>query len=162
MTTELNTQEVLKLFQTSKEQRESFVSAIISSLQNGESDPLEVHLQIKCMEDVVKLANANTVYKKTVLEAAERFGEKSFQFHNAKVEIKETGVKYDFSNCGDIVYNELQTQVDELSAKLKQRADFLKTIPQKGMIVTDESSGETFTVYPPSKSSTTNVAITLK
>jgi len=96
------------------------------------------------------------------LESAENVGQKSFQFHNAKFEIKETGVKYDFSKCEDEVLTRLYSQQSELDAKVKSRESMLKTVPAKGMIITDEETGETFTVYPPAKSSTTSVAVTLK
>ena len=162
MTHDLTTTSILSLFQTTKSERESFAADLVERLENGSVNPLEVHLQVKCMEDVVKVINSNTTYKKRVLEASENMGEKSFQFHNAKFEIKETGVKYDFSKCEDEVLNRLYTLQTELDGKVKARESMLKTVPAKGMIVTDDETGETFTVYPPAKSSTTNVAVTLK
>lgn len=162
MTQELTTTSILKLFETTKSERESFCTDLISRIDSGSVNPLEIHLQVKCMEDVVKLLNANNNYKKAVLDASESMGEKSFQFHNAKFEIKETGVKYDFSKCEDAVLERLYKQQEEISAAVKNRETMLKTVPAKGMIVTDEETGETFTVYPPAKSSTTNVAVTLK
>lgn len=162
MSNELTTTSILSLFQTTKEQRESFAIDLIERIESGSVNPLEIHLQVKCMEDVVNLINSNTVYKKSILSSAENMGEKSFQFHNAKFEIKETGVKYDFSRCEDPLLSRLYTQQSELDGKVKDRESMLKTVPQKGMIVTDEETGETFTVYPPAKSSTTNVVVTLK
>jgi len=162
MTQELTTTSILSLFETTKEQRESFALDLIERIDGGQVDPLKVHLQVKCMEDVVKMINSNTNYKKAILETAEQQGQKSFQFHNAKFEIKETGVKYDFSQCSDPVLVSLYSQQEAIDKAVKDRETMLKTIPQKGMVITDEESGETFTVYPPSKSSTTNVAVTLK
>ena len=162
MTNELSTTSILSLFETTKEQRESFALDLIDKIDSGNVDPLKVHLQVKCMEDVVKLINANTNYKKAILESAENVGQKSFHFHNAKFEIKETGVKYDFSKCEDEVLTRLYSQQSELDAKVKSRESMLKTVSAKGMIITDEETGETFTVYPPAKSSTTSVAVTLK
>ncbi len=161
MTTELTTTSILALFETNKEQRQSFTLALIDEMEQGNVDPLKVHLQVKCMEDIIKLLNSNTVYKKAILDAAEKYGEKSFTYQNAKVEIKETGTKYDFSKCGDTVYQMLEQRSESAAADLKQREAFLKNVPSKGMeIITDD--GEAITVYPPSKSSTTSIAITLK
>ncbi len=162
MTQELTKPELLKLFQTTKAEREAFVSELIETINNGLVNPLEIHLQIKCMEDVVKLTTGNTVYKKLVTETAETYGEKTFQFHNAKMEIKETGVKYDFSQCADPVLVSLYQRQAEIDKAVKDREAMLKTVSQKGMIITDEATGETFTVYPPSKSSSTSLAVTLK
>lgn len=162
MTTEMTTTSILSLFETNKEQRQSFALGVVDSLEAGSVDPLKVHLQVKCMEDIIKLLNANSIYKNRVLEAAQAYGEKSFQFNNAKIEIKETGVKYDFSKCDDPVLADLLAKQEALDKEVKARQDMLKTVSEKGLIVTDPESGETFTVYPPAKSSTTNVAVTLK
>ena len=156
----LSTTSILALFETNKEQRQSFTLALIDEIEQGNVDPLKVHLQVKCMEDIIKLLNSNTVYKKSVLDAAEKYGEKSFQYQNSKVEIKETGVKYDFSQCGDPVYRNLEEANEVTSSLMKQRADFLKTVPAAGMELKIED--EVITVYPPSKSSTTSIAVTLK
>jgi hypothetical protein len=160
MTNELTTTSILALFETNKEQRQSFTLALIDEIEQGNVDPLKVHLQVKCMEDIIKLLNSNTVYKKAILEAAEKHGEKSFTYQNAKVEIKETGVKYDFSQCGDPEYQMLEQRAESTATDLKQRADFLKTVSPKGMEL--KIDDEVVTVYPPSKSSTTSIAITLK
>lgn len=159
---DLTTTSILALFQTTKLQRESFCNDIIARLDNGEVDPLVIHLQAKCMEDLIKMLTSNSNYKSAVLDASQRQGEKTFQFHNAKFEIKEVGVKYDYSQCADPVYQRYEQKAESAAIDLKKRADFLKTVPEKGMIITDEETGETTTVYPPAKSSTTSVAVTLK
>jgi hypothetical protein len=158
---ELSTTSILALFETSKEQRMDFALRVVDALENGTADPLKIHLQIKCMEDIIKLLNSNTVYKKAVLVSAEIQG-KSFQFQNSKFEIKEVGVKYDYSQCGDPVYAMLEQRALSATNALKEREAFLKTVPGKGITLTEEETGEVCTVYPPSKSSTTSVAVTLK
>jgi hypothetical protein len=157
---ELSTTSILALFETSKEQRMDFALRVVDALENGTADPLKIHLQIKCMEDIIKLLNSNTAYKKAVLVSAEIQG-KSFQFQNSKFEIKETGVKYDYSQCGDPIRTELVKLITATEESLKLREAFLKTVPPKGMTMVDEETGEAFSLYPPSKSSTTNVAVTL-
>lgn len=162
MTNELSTTSILAIFETNKEQRLSFCNDMLTRIDSGEVDPLQVHLQLKCMEDIVKQLTSNTIYKRSILEAAEKYGQKTFQFHEAKVEIKEVGVKYDFSKCGDTVFEMMEQKSKSADADLKQRQDFLKTVPEKGMTTLDELSGEMITVYPPSKSSTTLPVVTLK
>jgi hypothetical protein len=162
MTTEITTTSLLALFETDKSQRQDFAMRVVDALENGQVDPLKVHLQVKCMEDIIKQINANSIYKSRVLEAAQAYGEKTFQFNNAKIEIKETGVKYDFSKCEDPILDDLLAKQEALDKEVKSRQEMLKTVSEKGLIITDPGSGETFTVYPPAKSSTTNVAVTLK
>lgn len=169
---QLKPTEVLSLFDTNKDDRFGFVNNIIDAIEAGEIDPLRVHLRIKSIEDIVfrltsrdekKNANFQAAkrYNYSLLEVAEQQGKKSFQFHNGKFEIKEVGVKYDFSKCEDRNLEELYAKMEELKATVKQREDFLKTVPQSGMIVTDQETGDTYTVYPPAKSSTTSVAVSL-
>lgn len=162
MTQELTTTSILSLFETNKEQRQDFAIRVVEALDNGSVDPLKVHLQVKCMEDIIKLLNANTRYKGHVLDAASTYGQKSFEYQNSKLEIKEVGVKYDFSKCEDPTLISLYSKQSEIDAAIKARETMLKTIPSKGMIITDDETGETFTAYPPAKSSSTSVAITLK
>jgi len=162
ITDQLTTTSVLSLFDTTKEQRESFATDIVRRIVDGEADPLTVHLQLKCMESILKAINENTIYKAALLEAAERQGQKSFTFHNAKFETKEVGVKYDWSKCDDQVLNDFTAQQERLTALIKARQDMLKTVPLSGLMITDPDTGETYTVYPPAKSSTTSVAVTLK
>lgn len=160
MTNEITNIHVLQLFETTKSEREQFVLRVVESLDHV--DPLRVHLQIKCMEDVIKQMNASQEYKAAVLSEAEKQGGKSFSYGTAKFEIKETGVKYDFSQCNDQALQQMYEQQDKLDKAIKVREAMLKTVPAKGMTITDEETGETYTVYPPSKSSTTAVALTLK
>lgn len=162
MTNELTTTSIMALFETTKEQRQSFVSDIIQKVEDGDIDPLKIQVQLKCAEDIIKQVTGNDRYKNLLVESAQTYGSKSFEAFNAKMEIKETGVKYDFSNCGDVVLDRLTQQQESTDKAVKDRQTFLKTIPVKGLVVTDDETGETFTVYPPAKSSTTNVAISLK
>lgn len=161
-TQEMTTTSILSLFETSKEQRQSFALGVIDALEQGEVDPLKVHLQVKCMEDIIKLLNSNTIYKSAVLEAAEKHGQKSFEFMNSKVEIKEMGTRYEFEKCNDTEWELLDSTAKTSANNLKERETFLKTVPSKGLEIVDKVTGEMVTIYPPSKSSTTSVAITLK
>lgn len=161
MTNELTTTSILSLFETNKEQRQDFAMRVVDSLDEGKAEPLKVHLQVKCMEDIIKLLNTNTRYKDHVLEAAKVYGEKSFQFQNSKVEIKEVGTKYDFSQCNDREIIELTEEQEKIAVKIKARETLLKALPLEGIDRVDEN-GEVVRIYPPSKSSTTSVAITLK
>jgi hypothetical protein len=168
MTQELTAPSILSLFETNRDQRTSFVKDIITRLQNGEVDPLEIHLQIKSMEDVInQLTNTDEKknknfalakeYKEMLIEAASKHG-KSFELHNAKFEQKEVGTKYDYSVCEDESYNELSKQMEDLKAKIKEREKFLQNVPEGG--IADPTNGNM--VYRAAKSSTTSIALTLK
>jgi hypothetical protein len=157
---QISTTSLLSLFDTTKEERQSFCIDVISRLEAGTTDALKVHLQVKSMEDMIKQLTDNKVYKSLVLDAAEKNG-KSFKFGNAEIQVKEVGTKYDYSQVNDPKYFALKTIADEANKALKEREDFLKTVPMEGLQVVDEN-GELNTVYRPSKSSSTSVAVTLK
>lgn len=156
---------VLSMIDTNKAQREQFVQEVIDSMQEGKVDPLKIHVQVKCMEQIIKMftdgkdyPKTSKVYKELVLDEATKHGKK-FEYHNAEFKIGEVGTKYDWSKCGDAAINELLRQQAEIDAALKERQEFLKTLPAIGIetLVDDE----VVRIYPPSRSSTTSVSVSL-
>ena len=148
----------LSLFETSKSERQNFAEQITNNLLEGLADPLKVHLQVKCMEDLIKQITSNSVYKDLLVTEAAKFG-KSFEHHNAKFEIKETGVKYDYESCGDPILKDLEDELALLESKIKERQSFLKSIKGTIEILIGD---ELITLYSPVKTSTTSVTINLK
>lgn len=158
---------ILAIFQTTKEQRESFVKDLIERIENGKVNPLNVHIQLKSIEDIqARLTDAkkhpetSAKYRSALLEAAAPYGKK-FEYMGAKIEQKEVGVKYDYSQCADPVLYRLEAEADAAAKALKQRQDMLKTLPLSGTTMVDEVTGEAFTAYPPSKSSTSYLAVSV-
>jgi imidazole glycerol phosphate synthase subunit HisF len=169
-TNQLTTTSILSLFETSKEQRNSFCSDIIENLVEGVTDPLKVHLQIKAMEEIIKTLTDSSektnknftmamTYKNLLLTAAEKHGKK-FQLHNAEFSIKEVGTVYDWSQCADTELSNLLIQQEQVKEKIRAKQDFLKTVPLAGLEIL--IGDELVKVFPPSKSSTTSVAVSLK
>jgi hypothetical protein len=62
----------------------------------------------------------------------------------------ESGVKYDYSS---------DPIASELMEKLKERQEFLKSIPVDGITEVDEETGEVRKIYRPAKKSTTTFKI---
>ena len=122
----------LSLFETSKVERQSFTEAIVHNLMEGLADPLKVHLQVKCMEDIIKQITSNPVYRDIVVTEAAKYG-KTFEHQNAKFEIKEAGIKYNYENCGDPILQSLEQKFDAIENEIKERQKFLKAIPESGM-----------------------------
>ena len=148
----------LSLFETSKQERQNFAEQITNNLLEGLADPLKVHLQVKCMEDLIKQITSNSIYKDLIVTEAAKYG-KTFEHHNAKFEIKEAGVKYDYENCNDPILKDLEDKFAYLENEIKERQKFLKSI--KGSV--DVLFGdELVTLYPPVKTSTTSITVNLK
>ena len=153
--------ELIKFNHTTKEERTAVVHEIFQELLHGRIDPMELHLRMKCVEEVVKQLTSMPAYKAIVLEEAEKRG-KSFQYHNAKVDIREVGVKYNYSGCGNSELTGLYNQQKQLEERIKELETYHKALPSHGVNVVSMFTGEVETHYPPAKTSTTSVAVTLK
>jgi hypothetical protein len=156
----LTTNNILSLFQTTKSERQSFISDVINKVESGEVDAIKIHAQLKKMEDIVKSITSNTTYKEYLINEVEKNGKK-FECFNSEFSLKEAGVTYDYSNCNDTEITHLQKEYENLSNAIKIRQNFLKTVPAEGMDILT-SDGEVIKIYPPFKSSTTTVNVILK
>jgi hypothetical protein len=81
--------------------------------------------------------------------------------YGTKLELAETGVKYDFTACADPEWDDLDKQMDALKEKIKAREKFLKTIGDRGMTLLDEGTGEIKKLFPPIKTSSSSFKQTL-
>jgi len=162
------TDAVLALFQTSKAERTERVNDIVELAAEGLLDPLQILLQVKCMEDMVtqftsldpkknKNVAAAAQFRQSIIESAAKHGKK-FTLHNASFDTKEVGTKYDYSVCEDEVYNDLIAQREALAAKITEREKYLQNIPEAG--AADPQSGAM--IYRARKSSSTSITVTLK
>jgi hypothetical protein len=158
---QLQTAENMAAFAVSKANREELAIQIVEAMDAGELNPLDIHYQVKAMEDFIKVLTGNSRYKDYVLTEGMKHG-KSFEFNGSKMEIKETGVKYDYSNCGDQEWSAIEVEINRRKELQKEREKFLKSVPAEGIEIVSNETGEVIKVYPPSKTSTTSIAVTLK
>lgn len=157
---ELPATSVLSLFDTNKEQRASFAENVLSKLRSGEVNPLNIHIQVKCLEDTLKRLLEDQEYKQFVVDEAEKYERKTFEVYNAFVTLRETGTTWDYTNCNDPEYRSRKRMLDKAKAMVEEREKFLKTVPASGMEIL--IADELVTVYPPAKKSTTTAVVTLK
>jgi len=154
--------ELIKFNHTTKEQRSQLVREIFDEVLNGRINPLELHLRLKSAEEVIKQLTGMEPYKAILLDEAQRYG-KSFDYQTAKIDIRETGVKYDYSGCGNSKLSALYDQQKAIEAEIKAIETYHQGLPAAGVqVLLYGANGELETHYPPSKSSTTSVAVTLK
>lgn len=168
----LQPSQVFSLFETNKAERVKLCDSIVGDLELGFNDPLKIQSQIKMLEDIIntltntdssKNKNADIAkrYKALVMDAAQKYGQK-FELHNASFSVGEVGVRYDFSMCGDPFMEQYLSDKEIIDTRVKERQDFLKTVPPSGMDIFDPGTAEVVRVYPPSKSGTTALKTTLK
>lgn len=154
---ELQTTSVLSLFETNKAERQSFVADVVQRLISGEVDPLKLHLQVKCTEQILSDLKEQPEYKEMLLETAEQYGKK-FERYNSEFAIKEAGTNWHYDKCEDVEYNKMVEDMEALKDRMKQREKFLQSIPVSG--IADPENGNM--IYPAYKTSTTIVQVTLK
>lgn len=139
-----------------KEDIPAVVNGIVESvLEKG--NPLFVGESMKIMEEIIEGVKSNKKFKDYALDEITKYGKGGYVSPSgAKIELFEAGGQYNFKNCNDPV-------VIDLEEKLKARKEFLKKLPPEGLVVTDQRTGETTTIYPAQKPLTTSTyKITLK
>jgi hypothetical protein len=147
----------LSILPSNKEQIELFSSKLISELENGEVNPLELLRHQKCIEKVFdKIKETLT---KMAREEAEKYGSKQFDFKGVKIELAEVGVKYDYSNCNDFVLGQLTESVETFTEMKKQREVMLKSLKEPMNLISED--GVPYTVYPPTKTSTSSIKVSV-
>ena len=110
-------------------------------------------------EELIKLIKANPVFKNAVRDEIALNG-KEYKTSSIKMELAETGTKYDYSQTGDNELLDLYATLEDIKAQIELREKMLKSLPLSGMdIIT--ADGEPVHIYPPSKTSTSSYKITI-
>jgi len=110
-------------------------NAAIIAIKEGQIDPIKAELSLKGLENVIKEIRDNQEVKNITRAESEKYGKK-YQKFGATIE-NSSRTTYDYSNCGDEVYNKMAKDMEVLKSQMKAREAMLKT----GV---DASTGETF------------------
>lgn len=148
-------------FPSTKKEQEIFVQELINDTLDGNCDILHREAQMCNIEQVVKAYRKNDEIKEAVLNAAEKHGAKSFDYAGANIQIKEVGVKYNYSELGHRRYDEICAKIEQLAEAKKELETILKA-HSTVWVETDLDTGETYEVLPAVKSSTTTAVFTIK
>jgi len=137
--------DIMSLLTMDKADISELISDKIEAISDGWIDPVDLFIYSKKLEYLTK----------TLVDAVKEkvdpsiFG-KDYVKHGVELSEGMTGVKYDFSKCGDIEFQSLSSEANKIDAKLKERQDFLKGIKSPLEVVNPET-GETYTINPPTK-----------
>ena len=106
---------------------EEVSKTIINSILEGEVDPLQVHMFLKRIEKIAELVKTNKDVKEAVTKAASAHSpDKAFDFMGASLKVGAVHTAYDFSECGDLLWNNLNEMVTKFTALKKAREEQLK------------------------------------
>jgi hypothetical protein len=155
----MNTLSVINLMPSGKDQVAKFVSILRDEILANNTDPLKILVQLKYVEktigDILKDEEIDYHFLKEFLLYDK---DENVIVNGAILRQSEVGVKYDYQNTGDPVWNDLNKQIEVLSDKRKEREKFLQNIPyDKGTV--DPDTG--LFITRPSKSSKTKVIVKL-
>lgn len=152
---------VLTLFPETKSQQKSFVDRLVETVLDGDVDPLRVEAQMCNIEQVVKTYRKDERVKGILLQEAERYHKDELNnLYNSKFEIKEVGVKYDYSVCGHPLWDALEEEIKQLTERKKNLEKELQ-LKRESFIYTDIETAEQTEVFPPERTSTTSVVVTI-
>jgi hypothetical protein len=141
-----------------KSQVQIFAQTIIEQVESGSLDALEVDIRSTALIDA--LSQVIKSIANLTLAEADKHG-KSFEYKNAKIQVKELGSKWHYDKSNDSKYFSIKSNIEKLDIERKDRETFLKSLKSKTSIL-DEETGELIEVFPPYKTSTTGVVVTLK
>jgi hypothetical protein len=126
---------------------------LISQIDSGEINPIDIAVQLKVLEEFIK--DAREKLNNYTIDELRKYPTGRTSIFETRIEIAETGIKYDYSQ--DLVWQSLKQQNEMTSIALKFREDILKKIPAGSQLV--DENGEVAT--GPSKTSSTSYKITL-
>jgi hypothetical protein len=133
-------------------------SELVRQLQEDEISALDVKIALKQME--VAIEQVKKVADRMAADEAAKQGERSFMHNGARIELAELGTKYDFTPCGYPPLARIELTMKEYGEQAKAAQNWLKSIKGKTEYI-DPETGEMCEVYPPIKTSTTGIKITL-
>jgi hypothetical protein len=133
------------------------VSSYLKELAFNGGEPLN-DLAL-CRKYIFLLEELEKGIKDYVIEELEKEDNSESTILGTTMKIVETGVKYDYSASKP--WSEQKSKVDEESKKLKDIEGLAKSLKGK-MVMVDEETGETFEYFPPAKTSSTSIRVTIQ
>jgi len=119
-----------------KEAQKQYAAKLKDEILSGNFNPLNAHIFLKAITDTITEVLKDDQVKEYVLDEARKHNEKTFEFGGAKITVANKPT-YDYSSCGDPIYNSMLNDLERLKEQMKAREATLKT----GV---DPATGETF------------------
>lgn len=151
-------QQVIVAPSLSKATQGMVANDLVAKVVNGEIDPMQAFIQIKAIAEVCDLFLKNENIVSATQSAVSRYGKDVPTFSGAKVTLASTS-RYDYESSQDPEYHALLEQKEQISAKIKAREMFLKTIDDS-IDVVDKETGAVQTIFAPSKKQSHTLRVT--
>ena len=90
-------------------------NSFINPIANGDVQIEKGILILRAIKKAIE--DAEEKLYDDVVDAISKYGKDGASINGAKINIKEVGVKYDFENCKDDIWNDIKVQLEELKKK---------------------------------------------
>lgn len=127
-----------------------YAEDMVQDILDGNYDPIKAVVNIKSIYESFGKFLKDKRITDLVVREIEKYG-KECTVNGVTLRLGNTGVKYDYTICGDPIYNDLKHQIDDLTGRIKEREKFLAGIPYGGIELTNPETGEIVHVVGPSK-----------
>lgn len=164
----------LKLLSMANSMSVSDITAtIVDGIIDGSINAPLIGVVLKKFAKLQEEVNSNEEAKKIIFNETSKFQEgskKTIALYGAKITIGATRTWWEYQECGDILWNQLDSIEKEIKLWKKQREEELQAtvpkvtqmfgMPTKSMVIEQlpklvwEESGEVITITPPVKKST--------
>lgn len=149
----MNALSTVTVMPTTKAEIATFVNGAKQEILSGNYNPIEIEIQLKAMEEMIKALRSDAEIKEYLADELNRHGGK---YEGAKATIStRNSTRYDYS--GDSVWKEIKAHEDEVSEERKKREKMLQNLTEE---MADPQTGEI--IYPAVKSSQTSIVVVLK
>lgn len=128
----------------------------IKIVQSGEVDKVDAYIYAK---KGLQLFTELCKGLKPIAEGVQL--NKGFTRFNTEFVESMQGVSYDYSECGDVIYEELLAKQEALKEEIKNREKFLQTIVKPTEVYNPETT-ELYQVQPPIKKGSLGYTIKIK
>jgi hypothetical protein len=140
-----------------KQALSEMVSSYLKELAFNGGEPLN-DLAL-CRKYMFLLEELEKGIKEYVIKELEKQDNSEAVILGTNMKVVETGVKYDYSASKP--WAEQKFKLDDESKKLKDIEALAKSLKGK-MVMVDEATGETFEYFPPAKTSSTSIRVTIQ
>jgi hypothetical protein len=118
---------LIKQMPENKRQIKTFVQSVKDEILNGFSNPLELDLRLKILEEIVKAIRKDEEIQEAVILECDKYPEKTIDIFGCEVQKRMT-TQYNYTYCNDSVLVELQEKAEQANRALKERQEMLKHI----------------------------------
>jgi hypothetical protein len=138
-------------------QVKSFVHMVKNEVLSGEINKLQFLAQLKAIEVCIDSLRTDKDIDRAIVDEFDREGINILDTQFASFKKGEFGTRYNYDNCNDQKLKELNQKYKMIGEELKARENWLKSLKEESYL---DDTGEV--IYPPSKTSTTKISVTLK